>query len=167
MRLVALVALLALVGCTAEALEPRAAPASAVTAPDFELRLLDGSTVTASRIWADRPTVLVFLASWCTTCADRERALAKLVGDYQHGVAFLGIAAADDAGALRTYVDEHGVEYEVGLDDDQTVWRKYAVREPPAVVLVAKGGKVVKGWPGGLEPSRLDAEIRRWLVATR
>ena len=166
MRVVALVACLLLAGCAAEALEPRAAPSSAVTAPDFELRLLDGSTIEASRVWAERPVVLVFLTSWCTPCEQRESEIAKLARDYEGDVAFLGIAAADDAESLRAYADRHRVGYDLGLDAGQAVWRKYAVREPPAIVLVAKGGKVVKGWPGGLEPKRLDEEIGRWLVTS-
>lgn len=164
MRVVALIACLVLAGCAAEALEPRSAPSSAVEAPDFELRLLDGSTIEASRLWTERPTVLMFVASWCTPCEEREDEIAKLAGDYEDDVRFVGIAAADDADALGKYVDDHDVGYEVGLDDSQSIWRKYAVREPPAVVLVAKGGKLVKGWPGGLAPKELDAQIRRWLV---
>lgn len=166
MRVVALIACLVLAGCATEALEPRAAPSSAVEAPDFELELLDGSTIEASRLWRERPVVLTFVTSWCTTCEARENEIAKLAREYGDNLTFLGIAAADDAGALKTYVDDHGVEYEVGLDDSQAIWRKYAVREPPAIVLVAKGGKLVKGWPGGLEPGELDAQIKRWLLTS-
>lgn len=165
-RLVALVAVLALAGCAAEPLEPRAAPSSAVVAPDFELTLLDGSTVKASRLWQQRPVVLTFVTSWCTACESRENEIAKLAKEYGDNLAFVGIAAADDADALGRYVDDHNVEYEVGLDNSQAIWRKYAVREPPAVVLVAKGGKLVKGWPGGLEPKELDQQIKRWLVTS-
>ena len=166
MRIVALLACLVLAGCAAEALGPRAAPSSAVEAPDFELRLLDGSTIDASRLWDEKPVVLVFLTSWCTPCEQRENEIAKLARKYDGNVAFLGIAAADEAEALRAYADKHRVDYDLGLDASQAVWRKYAVREPPAVVLVTKGGKVVKGWPGGLEPKQLDEEIRRWLVTS-
>jgi peroxiredoxin len=164
----AAIVLLVVVGCGApdQALLPRSAPAGAVSAPDFTLTLLDGSTLKASALWAKRPAVLVFLSSWCTTCAERDGEIAKLARDYGDGVAFVGVAAADEVEALRTYVDKHDIEYAVGIDPAQTIWRKYAVREPPAVAIVARGGKLVRGWPGGLEADELDAQVRRWLITT-
>jgi hypothetical protein len=32
----------------------------------------------------------------------------------------------------------------------EQVWLNYAAREPPVVVLIARGGKVLRGWPGGV-----------------
>ena len=40
-------------------------PASALPAPDFEAELVDGTAVRGSELWAERPLLLVFTASFC------------------------------------------------------------------------------------------------------
>ena len=118
-------------------------------APEFSLRLVDATPVTGADLWDTRPVVLWFFASWCTTCGEQQADLTALAERYGDSVAFLGIAGEDEPEALAAYLDEHEVPYAVALDDDLAVWRSYAVREPPQVVVIAKGGRVVRGWPGG------------------
>ena len=93
-----------------------------MVAPDFELTLLDGSTVKASRLWQERPVVLTFVTSWCTACECRKREMARLAKESAAARGFVGIAAADDADALGKYVDDHDIS-EVGLDNSQAIWQ--------------------------------------------
>lgn len=97
----------------------------------------------------DRPVVLVFTASWCDRCADVHRRAAEVVGDHE-GVALLGVVPGDDAEGAREYAKELELGYPIAVGDER-VWLNYAIREPPAVVLVAPQGKVLRGWPGGVE----------------
>ena len=127
----------------------RDAPADAPPAPEFSAELVDGTPVTASDLWDDRPVVLVFTASWCERCADVHRRVAEVV-DEREGVALLGVVPADDAAGAREYAEELELGYPIAVGDER-VWLNYAVREPPAVVLVAPPGKVLRGWPGGVE----------------
>lgn len=124
-------------------------PEDAAPAPDFSADLVDGTPVTASDLWDDRPLVLMFTASWCERCADVHRRVAQVVDEHE-GVALLGIVPADDAEGGREYAEELGLGYPVAVGDER-VWLSYAVREPPTVVLVAPEGKVLRGWPGGVE----------------
>jgi hypothetical protein len=39
------------------------------------------------------------------------------------------------------------------------VWRNYAAREPGLVVLVAPGGRVVRGWPAAPSEADLSAVL--------
>jgi hypothetical protein len=91
----------------------------------------------------------VFTASWCDRCADVHRRAAEVVDDHE-GVALLGVVPRDDAEAAREYAEELELGYPIAVADER-VWLNYAVREPPAVVLVAPQGKVLRGWPGGVE----------------
>lgn len=127
----------------------REAPDDAPPAPEFSAELVDGTPVTASDLWDDRPVVLVFTASWCERCADVHRRVAEVV-DEREGVALLGVVPADDAAGAREYAEELELGYPIAVGDER-VWLNYAVREPPAVVLVAPPGKVLRGWPGGVE----------------
>jgi len=56
-------------------------------------------------------------------------------------------------------MDDQGVTHPVGIDPDQAIWRRYAVRTPPAVVLIAPGGKLLRGWPGGVDTDRLKRRV--------
>ncbi|MDG4809404.1 TlpA disulfide reductase family protein [Micromonospora sp. WMMD1120] len=143
----------------------RPAPGTAPAAPVFTGALTDGTPLAAAELWAHRPVVLTFFTSWCTTCASRQAALSELARSYRDRVVFVGVAGADQADEVQDYLRAHRVDHPVVLDDQQTIWRSYAVREPPAVVLVAKGGALLRGWPGGLDASALDLRLRELVLA--
>lgn len=138
-------------------------PPSAPQARDFTATLVDGTAVTASDLWADRPLVLVFTASWCGRCADLHRQAAEAVDRHEAAVGLLGIVPADDAGADK-YAEELDLGHPLGTVGDRT-WLDYAAREPPVVVLVSRNGRVLRGWPGGPDPDvfaeALDGLVER------
>jgi len=135
----------------------REPPAGAPPAPEIEAELVDGTPFTASELWADRPVVLVFTASWCDACPGVHRQAAEVVGG-REGVTLLGIIPGDDAEGAREYAEELELGYPITVGDER-VWLNYAVREPPAVVLVAPPGNVVRGWPGGVENAVLARSL--------
>ncbi len=126
-------------------------------APDFTAELVDGTEVTASDLWRDRPVVLVFTASWCERCRDVHRDVARVVAEHP-GAALLGVVGEDDLEGAAEYADELDLDRPVGAASEQ-VWLDYAAREPPVVVLVGPGGKVLRGWPGGVDPAVLDEQL--------
>jgi thiol-disulfide isomerase/thioredoxin len=128
-----------------------------VQAPDFTGELLDGTRVTASDLWRDRPLVLVFTASWCERCRAVHREAARVVGEHP-GVALLGVVADDDAAGAREYADELDLGHAVAIAPER-LWLDYAAREPPVVVLVGPGGRVVRGWPGGATGRALGEQL--------
>lgn len=146
-------------------LAPRPAPPGTPSAPAFTGTLTDGTTLAAADLWARRPVVLLFLSSWCTTCAQRQDALSDLARRYRDRVVFVGVAAEDEPAELDRYLRAHQAEFPVVVDDGGTISRSYAVREPGAVALVAKGGALLRGWPGGLDAPTLDSRIRELLLA--
>jgi peroxiredoxin len=138
-------------------------PASAVTAPDFTAELVDGTRVTASDLWRERPLVLVFTASHCERCAGIHRRAAEAVGAHEGAVGLLGIVGEDDAEGGRDYAGELDLGYPVAVAPER-VWLDYAAREPGLVVLVAKGGKVLRGWPGGATLEQLRPRLEELFV---
>ena len=129
-------------------------PASALPAPDFAAELVDGTRIRGSELWADRPWLFVFTASYCERCRDVHGAAAEAVDERDGAVGLLGMAGGDDAGAAE-YADELDLGHPLAVAAER-VWLSYAAREPGLVVLVAKGGKVVRGWPGGAARAQLD-----------
>ena len=78
-----------------------------------------------------------------------------------HGgaVALLGIVPEDDAGPAVDYAKELDLGYPVAVAPER-VWLDYAAREPPVIVLVSRGGKVLRGWPGGVARPVLARRLR-------
>jgi peroxiredoxin len=130
-------------------------------APPFALTLLDGTRVDSARLWRQRPVVLFFFASWCSRCADQQRKLQALVERYRDVVTFVGLGGQDKAPAVRSWLAKHDVTYPVGIDDGLAIWKPYAVRTPPAVILIGPGGKLLRGWTGGVETDVLGDELDR------
>jgi thiol-disulfide isomerase/thioredoxin len=133
-------------------------------APPFSLALLSGKTLDSASLWQRRPVVVLFFASWCSKCARQQDGLKQVMDDYGDAVGFVGIAGQDTPEAVGSWVKEHDVGYPVGIDRDLATWRRYAVRTPPAVVLVAPGGKLFRGWPGGVDADTLDEALTQLVI---
>jgi len=134
----------------------RKPPRGALAAPDFSVALLDGTSVIASELWDDRPLVLLFTDSSCDVCADVQREVAEAVDGHDGAIALLTLVREDDIGGERELAEEQQLDHPIGVGDER-VWLNYAAEEPPLVVLVAPGGKVLRGWPGGAVD--LDAQL--------
>ena len=151
-----LLLLVLLAGCGGSRPVTYAPVDTTAVAPPFSLTLLDGKQVDSASLWKRRPVVVLFFASWCSKCAQQQDALAKVLDDYGDAVDVVGIAGQDTPDAVKAWADEHHADYPVGIDPDLATWRRYAVRTPPAVVLVAPGGKLFRGWPGGVDAETLN-----------
>jgi len=136
----------------------RKSPPNALAAPEFSAALLDGTSVTASDLWGDRPVVLVFTASACSECAAVLSEVAAVVEEHAGAVALLAVVREDDLKGAREFAEDQQPEYPIALGSER-VWLSYAAEEPPLVVLVAPGGRVLRGWPGGVDGTDLDEEL--------
>lgn len=123
-------------------------PAAALPAPDFAAELVDGTRIRGSELWDDRPLVLVFTASFCDRCRELHRAAADAVDGEDGAAGVLGVVGEDDAAGGAEYAEELDLGHPVAVAGER-MWLSYAAREPGLVVLVAKGGRVVRGWPAG------------------
>ena len=133
-------------------------PASALRAPDFTAELLDGTPVRGSELWRDRPLLLVFTASYCDHCREIHRVASEAVAAHDGAVGLLGIVGEDDVDGGTEYADELDLGHPVAVASERT-WLDYAAREPGLVVLVGKGGKVLRGWPGGATAGQLRSAL--------
>lgn len=139
-------------------------PADAPPAPVFELDLINGDVVDAASAWAERPMVLVFFETWCEICRDRQQEINELAEEYQDVILFLGVAGLSSEDEVVEYARENDVAYPVGIDAGGEIWLDYAVAEPPLVALITKDGKIVRGWPGGIDRDQLSEQIDQLLV---
>ena len=129
-----------------------------VPAPELAVELLDGTQVTGSELWDDRPMVLLFTASWCEACKELHRRVAEAVAGHEGAVGLLAVVPGDDAEGARAYAEELELDHAVAVAGED-VWLDFAAREPPLVVLVGPGGAVLRGWPGGVEQGVLAEQL--------
>lgn len=142
--------------------EFRDPPESAPPAPDFSVELVDGTPVTGGELWADRPTVLMFTASFCERCTEIHRDVARAVDEHEGAIALLGVVGDDDTGAPE-YAEELDLGHPLAVAGER-IWLNFAAREPSLVVLVSRGGKVLRGWPNGPDGDDLASELDELVV---
>ena len=84
-------------------------------APDFRVPTLDGKTFVLSENQG-KPTIILFMAYWCSNCVPEARALAKLKNEYgdQINIIALDIDASSTAEGLE--------QFKQAADNGMYVW---------------------------------------------
>ncbi|MBI2340490.1 MAG: TlpA family protein disulfide reductase [Deltaproteobacteria bacterium] len=114
-------------------------------APDFTLASLDGRTVSL-RDYRHRKTVVInFWAGWCDACTEEIPLLLNLKNRYasQKNVVFLGINAGESERMARKFVEKTGYSYDILLDTDKSVARKFRLLGIPQTLVISREGKIV------------------------
>ena len=84
--------------------------------------------------------------------------MAEAVDAHDGAIALLGVVAEDDVEPAKDYAADLDLGYPVAVANEH-VWLSYAAREPPLVVLISKGGKVLRGFPGGVSGEDLAPRL--------
>lgn len=111
-------------------------------APDFTLRLFDGEYFNLSE-HKGRPVVINFFASWCIPCKAEAPSFDKVYREYKtKDVAFLGIAIQDTETKAIGFVNEVGITFPTGLDEDGKIKESFGVFGIPVTYFIDKNGKI-------------------------
>lgn len=130
-------------------------------APGFELTALDGDTV-ALEDYRGKAVLLNFWATWCAPCREEMPALQRLQQRLgPEGLEVVGInvdaapgemdALARWGGDVQAFVREHGLSFDVLLDPEGGVMRRYGVTGLPTTILLDREGRVVSRTVGAAE----------------
>jgi cytochrome c biogenesis protein CcmG, thiol:disulfide interchange protein DsbE len=130
-------------------------------APDFVLALLDGSEISKSDL-NDQVLVFNFWASWCTVCRQEAPALQQTWEMYrEEDVTFLGVTYQDARDASLAFLDEFGITYANGIDENGRMSRAYGVVAVPETFIVDRDGQIAAVYIGEVQPDELVAQIER------
>jgi len=117
--------------------------------------------------------VLDFYATWCEPCREETPHLVQLQRQFQQqGLQVIGlnVGGADDRAEIPAYASEFGIEYPLGLPDDEIV-EKYLGDNGniPQVFVFDREGHLVKRFVGynGTVEQELERIVQAYLTSNQ
>lgn len=137
-------------------------------APDFVgadgvtplLTDLDGKQIRLAD-FAGRPLWIVFWATWCSPCQQEASDIrAAYHAHMDDGLAVLAIDVQEPAAAVRAFMDDRGLDYEVGLDPAAGVKAQYGALALPSHVFIDGTGTIRDRYLGQLTGELMEQHLR-------
>lgn len=115
----------------------------------------DGGGSASLADYSGRPLVLNFFASYCVPCAREMPALQSVADELGDRVAVVGMNLVDEEDAARALVEQTGVTYDLGRDEDGALARALGVVNLPTTVFASADHEVVEVHTGALSEGQL------------
>lgn len=155
------VSLLLLVAC--DSTVPTGVKISA-PAPAFSLQRLNGPSVRFPEDYQGKVVVIRFWADWCAFCRAEMTALEPVYRQYrERGLVILAVNVMQPLETVQRFVKELGISYEVLLDLQGEVTRRYQVMGLPMTFIVDRGGIIRARILGESTPEVFTKAITEWL----
>ena len=134
------------------------------TGVDFDFEDFEGNKVSFSDL-PDGPVVLNFFASWCPTCIAEMPDFETVHQNFADEVNFLGLATQDRIENAIALVDDTGITYDVGNDQNGEVFTIFKGLGMPTTVFIDSDGNVAKVHTGVLDVGSLTDTINEELLS--
>jgi peroxiredoxin len=136
------------------------APELAHPAPDFSAHTVSGKMVRLSNLRGS-PVIINFWATWCVPCRVEMPELQRLYEQYQGtGLRILAVNLGESAQEVAAWQTEFGLTFDLLLDPEQAIPRRYAFRDPPSTFIIAPDGTITHIFYGPVRMGQLkDALI--------
>ncbi|HVP57984.1 MAG TPA: TlpA disulfide reductase family protein [bacterium] len=115
-------------------------------APDFALSNIDGKVIKLAELLKRGPVVVDFWATWCKPCIKGFPALQQTYDKYKaQGLTVVAIAVDSPKSQSRVapFIKSQKFTFEVVLDTDGAVARKYNVVPIPRTLVLDREGQIV------------------------
>lgn len=138
-----------------------APPVARTSAPDFELKDLDGKVF---RLSETKGNVLLvdFWATWCAPCREEIPMFKELHATYgPKGLTLVGIAMDDEGvSKVKPFADEYKLPYVTLIGDDKVAESFGGLVGFPTAFLVDREGNIVDSWVGAVPRAVLEKRIQ-------
>jgi peroxiredoxin len=164
--LVVLAVVLTLINCSKEP-DIKQVPVEGGMAPDFTLLNLSGQEVSLAD-FRGKTLVLNFWATWCGPCRLEMPFLQEVSVDpewAERGLVVLAVNLGDSAAAVRGFMGDNGLTFNVLLDSNREVGVQYNTRYIPTTYFIDKDGIIQSIKIGAFtEKSEIDRAIINMLT---
>jgi len=138
------------------------------TAPDFELKSIDGKTVHLSD-YRGKAVLLNFWATWCPPCKIEMPWFVDLQKEYaEQGLVVIGISMDDDAekesGKILDFAREMNLNYVVLLGNDKVGDAYGGVEGLPTTFYIGRDGRIVNAISGLVSHSEIEDNVKKALA---
>ena len=122
---------------------------------------LDGVSVSTSDWFTStgQPMLVNFWFTSCPPCRREMPALQQAFETYGEQVRFIGVNVQDSASAIRAFVDELGVTYEMLRDVNGNLVVANGISAFPTTLFIDSNGRIVKQVAGELTTESIDRSI--------
>jgi peroxiredoxin len=132
-------------------------------APDFQLKSLDGKTVSLSD-YRGKTVLLNFWASWCGPCVGEMPYLQEIHQEWSaKGLVLLTVNVGESSYQANGFMQNYGLTLQVLLDTSGSVAEQYSIMGIPTTFFIDKDGiiqkKVVGAFPSKEYIEQYLAEI--------
>lgn len=113
-------------------------------APDFTLLDMTGKEVKLADLIGQKPLVLDFWASWCSSCRAEMPKVIELYNQYQDKITIVGISLDKSLADAQKYTQKNFIPYPNLYDGDGKVTGLYGIHGIPSLVIINAKGEIVK-----------------------
>ncbi|MBW1858551.1 MAG: TlpA family protein disulfide reductase [Deltaproteobacteria bacterium] len=136
-------------------------------APDLAITTIEGKPFKLHELTGQNQLVIVnFWATWCRPCIEEMPDMEKVHLAYQDkGVAFVGIAAQDNAWKVKEFLAQHKVTYRIAVDDQNEIANAFGgIKALPTTLFIDRENNIVKYHRGYLAGNELEKNVRKLLT---
>ena len=142
---------------------PAAQPRPGQPAPDFEAKMLDGSTARLSD-YRGKPVWLSFWASWCPPCRAENPDVDAIYREMKdRGLVMIAVDMGESPAEIRSYLESTGYTFPVALDTGYAITSLYQVNGIPTHFFIDRDGVISEMRVGTIDRGATRAKLEQLL----
>jgi len=110
---------------------------------DFTLMSINDKKVSLTDFLGSKIILMNFWATWCPYCVTEIPHLNKIESSLRDQVKLLSVDILENPAKVKSFASQKGIKFDVLLDQQGEVARKYRVRGTPTSIVIDKQGNIV------------------------